>query len=326
MNNNLNNTKICPNCQVTNLANAKFCIKCGTNLENINNQESTQSDNMSSQFQNNSIDNNMNDMNSNVNNNLDNGMNNSANNDMNGQFQNSMNNNFNNSSNVQSNSNFNNNQVSGGKLDYVKYLLGSFLKPFDTYKNNENALGDIKNSSILAAIVVGIMTVISLLSTMLSAVRSKSYFSGKVTWNWDNLGNVEYFKTIGLDLLIYAGVIAAIAGVYYLASLVIKKNTKFSNLIGAATTAVVPFAACSLLLSPILSMIYSPLGIATTVVGFVYALVTLIELVNENVNIDNKNTRIYYHLVCLSIVIIVGGFVAYKVLVNSIFGGLDSLF
>lgn len=211
-------------------------------------------------------------------------------------------------------------------MDYIKYLFGSFLKPFDTYKNNESTLGDFKNSSILALIVVGIMTVISLLSTMLSAVRHKSYFSGKVTWNWDNLGDVEYFKTIGLDLLIYVGIIAAIAGVYYLASLVIKKNAKFSNLVGAATTAIVPFAVCSLLVSPILSMIYSPLGAAITIVGFIYTLVTLIELANEIVVIDNKNTRIYYHLVCLSTVIIVGGFVAYKVLVNSILGGLGDLF
>lgn len=284
MNGNLNNTKVCPNCGITNLANAKFCIKCGANLE-VNN-------NMNSELQNNNFDN--------------------------GTY-----NNMNNTNNVNS---YNNNQVSSGKLDYVKYLLGSLLKPYDTYKNNESTLGDIKNASILTLIVVGIMTAINLLSTMISAVRHKSFFSGEVTWNWDNLGDVEYFKVIGLDLLVYAGIIAAITGVYYLGSLVIKKNAKFSNLIGAATTSVVPFATCSLLLSPILSMIYSPLGIATTVVGFVYTLVTLIELVNDIVVIDNKNTRIYYHLVCLSTVIIVGGFIAYKVLVNSIFGGLDSLF
>ena len=284
MNGNLNNTKVCPNCGITNLANAKFCIKCGANLE-VNN-------NMNSELQNNNFDN--------------------------GTY-----NNMNNTNNVNS---YNNNQVSSGKLDYVKYLLGSLLKPYDTYKNNESTLGDIKNASILTLIVVGIMTAINLLSTMISAVRHKSFFSGEVTWNWDNLGDVEYFKVIGLDLLVYAGIIAAIAGVYYLGSLVIKKNAKFSNLIGAATTSVVPFATCSLLFSPILSMIYSPLGIAATVVGFVYTLVTLIELVNDIVVIDNKNTRIYYHLVCLSTVIIVGGFIAYKVLVNSIFGGLDSLF
>lgn len=281
-----------------NLNNTKVCPNCGiTNLTNAKfcikcGANLEVNNNMNSELQNNNFDN--------------------------GTY-----NNMNNTNNVNS---YNNNQVSSGKLDYVKYLLGSLLKPYDTYKNNESTLGDIKNASILTLIVVGIMTAINLFSTMISAVRHKSFFSGEVTWNWDNLGDVEYFKVIGLDLLVYAGIIAAIAGVYYLGSLVIKKNAKFSNLIGAATTSVVPFATCSLLLSPILSMIYSPLGIVATVVGFVYTLVTLIELVNDIVVIDNKNTRIYYHLVCLSTVIIVGGFIAYKVLVNSIFGGLDSLF
>lgn len=246
---------------------------------------------------------------------------NDMNNNMDSQIQNNdvVNNNFSN------NQNNNTNQV-GGKLDYIKCLLGSFLKPFDTYKNNETALCEIKNSSILAAIVVGIMTVLSLLSTMLSAVRYKSYFSGEVTWKWDRLGDVEYFKVIGLGLLVYAGIIAAIAGVYYLASLVIKKEAKFSSLVGVASISIVPFAICSLLVSPVLSMIYSPLGAAITIIGFIYTLVTLIELINETVIIDDKNTRIYYHLVCLSIVIIVGLFVAYKVLVNSILGGLGDLF
>lgn len=291
MNDNSNNTKMCPNCGITNLINAKFCIKCGANLEvnNVNDMNN----NMNNQIQNNDV----------VNNNINQ----------------TQNNNFSN------NQNNNTNQV-GGKLDYVKCLLGSFLKPFDTYKNNENALSEIKNSSILAAIVVGIMTVLSLLSTMLSAVRYKSYFSGEVTWKWDRLGDVEYFKVIGLGLLVYAGIIAAIAGVYYLATLVIKKETKFSSLVGVAAMSIVPFAICSLLVSPILSMIYSPLGAAATIIGFVYTLVTLIELVNETVIIDNKNTRIYYHLTCLSIVIIVGLFVAYKILVNSVLGGLGDLF
>lgn len=321
MNDNLNNTKTCPNCGVTNLMNASFCIKCGTNfgMNDVNNSNNNMGNNFNN-MNNNGFNNGMNDQ-------FQNNNNNNYNNGMNNQFQNNNNNNFNNPNNMNNNqfNNFNN-KASGGKLDYIKYLLGSLLKPYDTYKNNENALGEFKNSSILALIVVGIMTVINLILTMLSAVRHKSYFSGEVTWNWDNLGSIDYFKTIGLDLLIYAGIIAALAGVYYLGSLVIKKNAKFSNLIGASSTAIVPFAVCSLILSPILSLIYSPLGVAVTVVGFVYAFVTLIELVNDMIIIDNKNTRIYYHLACLSTVIIVGGFIAYKILLNTVLGGLGDLF
>lgn len=292
MNNNLNNTKTCPNCGVTNLANAKFCIKCGANLKD-NNME-----------------------NENMNNNSNDNFNNSFNDNMNNNnFNDNMNNNYNNN-----NNNWNNNQMCSGKLDYFKYIISAFLKPFDTFKNNENSMNDIKNVSILAVITVGIMTVINLLSTMISAVRRVSIFSG-VTWNWSNLKDVEYFKVIGLDLLIYAGIIAGIAGVYYLASLVIKKEAKFAKLLGAVTTATIPLTVCSLLLSPLLSMLYAPLGIAAAIVGGIYCVVTLFELINDIVVIENKNSRIYYHLICLSVVVIVGGFIAYKVLMGSLLGG-----
>lgn len=309
MNNNLNNTKTCPNCGVTNLANAKFCIKCGANLKDNNmeneNMNNNSNDNMNNNY-NNTFDNNQNNMDQ-MNNNFNNNYNNN-------------NNNWNNNSNNIGNNNWNNNQMYSGKLDYFKYIISAFLKPFDTFKNNENSMNDIKNVSILAVITVGIMTVINLLSTMISAVRRVSIFSG-VTWNWSNLKDVEYFKVIGLDLLIYAGIIAGIAGVYYLASLVIKKEAKFAKLLGAVTTAAIPLTVCSLLLSPLLSMLYAPLGIAAAIVGGIYCVVTLFELINDIVVIENKNSRIYYHLICLSVVVIVGGFIAYKVLMGSLLGG-----
>lgn len=302
MNGNLSNTKTCPNCGVTNLMNASFCIKCGATFGNSN-----------VNIQNNSISNEFNNMNNNVDNSFNNVVSNT--NDVNSQHQN---NNFNDTNNA------NNVKVSTGKLDYIKYLLGSFIKPYDTYKANENLLS-FKNSSILAFITVGVITIINLFSTMLSAVRHKNYFTDKVTWNWENLGNVEYFKTIALSLLVYAGIIFAIAGLYYLGSLVIKKNAKFSNLVAATTTAMVPLVGCSLLISPILKLIYSPLATIATVVGFIYAFVALVELMNDAVTIDNKNIRIYYHMVCLSTVIIVGGYIAYKILVNMLYYGFKNL-
>ena len=123
MNGNLSNTKTCPNCGVTNLMNASFCIKCGATFGNSN-----------VNIQNNSISNEFNNMNNNVDNSFNNVVSNT--NDVNSQHQN---NNFNDTNNA------NNVKVSTGKLDYIKYLLGSFIKPYDTYKANENLLS-FKNS------------------------------------------------------------------------------------------------------------------------------------------------------------------------------------
>ena len=77
----------------------------------------------------------------------------------------------------------------------------------------------------------------------------------------------------------YAGVLFAITGVYYLAALVLKKDVKFPKLFGGPVTAFIPAAVSTSILSPILSLIYAPLGIGITVVECIYSAVIFLELV-----------------------------------------------
>lgn len=219
----------------------------------------------------------------------------------------------------------NSNQNSVGKMNYFKYMINAFLKPYDSFKKEENNLSVFKNSAILSLILVGILTVLNLISTMINSVRVTSFWTDETKWVWENLKDVEYFKVIGQTLLIYLGVIAAISGVYYLASLVIKKNSSFVKLLSATATSFIPFAIATSILSPLLSLIHSYIGLAVTVAGFIYFLITLLELFNELIVIDNKNTRIYFHMVCLSILLIGGIFIIYKFVLGSITSGLGSL-
>lgn len=216
--------------------------------------------------------------------------------------------------------------ATASKFNFFSYILGSILKPYDSYKKEENNLSNIKNVSILALIVIVIVTIFDLIRTIISTVRVTSFWSDEVEWVWDNLGNINYFKIIFQSILIYAIIILAIAGVYFLAGLVLKKNAKFVKLLSVATTAFIPFAAASAILGPILSLLYSPLGACVTLIGFIYAIVILIELVNDLIVIDNKNIRIYYHLICLSILIVGGGYIAYRLILGSLTSGLSSLF
>lgn len=303
MNEDLTNNIVCSNCGTSNVSNTKFCIKCGTSLQpqSVNENQNSDIDNVDIQTENNEPS--MNDEKPN-----------SFQQPMQQQKYNSMNNTYNSHS------------ASGtGNLNYFSYIIGALLKPFDKFKNEENKLTDVKNVSILALIIVGAMTIIRLITTMISAVRVSSFWSSEVKWVWENLKEVQYFKVIGQSLLIYAGILVVVAGVYFLASLVIKKEAKFIKLFGATTTAFIPFAVCSSILSPILSMIYTPLGICITVIGVIYTLVILLELTNELIIIENKNTRIYFHLICLSVIFIGGGLIAYKLILGSLTSGLGSL-
>lgn len=213
------------------------------------------------------------------------------------------------------------NNNTSSSMNYFKYLIGSLLKPHSEYKKAEKELENIKNSAILSVIVVGAMVIINLITTMVNAVRVTSFWTDEVEWVWENLKEVEYFKVIGQSLLVYAGVLVAIAGVYFLASLVIKKDAKFPKLLGIVATAFFPIMICASILSPILSLIYSPLGMCVSIIGIIYGIAILIELINDVIVIENKDTKIYFHLVCLSILIIGMVLIVYNMFLSS----LDSL-
>lgn len=287
----VNNSNIaCPKCGASNMSNTKFCVNCGNQLLQTNPLNSTETIQQNVEPQVNQI---------------------------------------NQQVNVQSNvqttyAQSNSTQVNAGNMNYFKYILNAILKPFDSFKKEEKKLSSFKNTGILVAIIIGVLTILNLISTMITSVRVTSYWTDEVEWVWENLKNIQYFKIIGQNLLMYAGVIAAISGVYFLSSLVIKKDSKFVKLLSATTTAFIPLAV-SFIISPLLSLIYSYLGSIITIVGFVYFLVILLELLNDQIVIENKNTRIYFHLICLSILLIGGGFIAYKLVLGSLTSGLGSL-
>ena len=299
MQNDLNNFSICSKCGTANNGDTKFCINCGNplldsnpnvvNVQPINNGNSSIFEQQTS--------------------------------NQSGYEQ------VETSNQLSQEAKLNSSQVATtSKFNFFNFILGAILKPFDSYKKEEINLSNIKNVSILALIVIVAVTIFSLIGTIIATVRVTSFWSGEVEWVWDNLENINYFKVIFQSILIYAIIILAITGVYFIAGLVLKKNAKFVKVLSIATTAFIPFAVAASILSPILSLIYSPLGVCITIIGFIYAIVILIELINDLIVIDNKNIRIYYHLICLSILIVGGGYIAFKLILGSLTSGLSSLF
>lgn len=293
LNNNLN--VFCQNCGASNMSNTKFCIGCGNPIQNSTLNTGVENNQINTQMNNQNIVPQMNLNNQQV------GMQNN---------------------NVQSM------QVATAPvkgMNYFKYMINAILKPFDSFKKEETNLSSFKNAGILAAIIIGLLTILNLISTMINSVRVTSFWSDEVEWVWENLKNVEYFKVIGQNLLMYSGIILAISGIYYLSSLVIKKDAKFVKLLSATITAFIPLAVSMSILSPLLSLINTYVGMVVTIVGFVYFLTILLELLNDQIVIENKNTRIYFHLTCMSILLIGGGFIAYKIVLGSLTSGLGSL-
>lgn len=294
----------CPNCGTSNNVGSKFCIRCGQNLEStqISTEQSVQTTETSFQevplqsINNTSIP--------------------SENN-----FQ----------ANVAQSQPVNTNTTPAAKVSFMGYffiILAVILKPFTAFKEELNKFNNFKNSAMMSLVVSGVGTLINLITTMLNSVMVKSYdwSSGgyKTTWTWDNLKEIKYLEVVGKNFLIYLGVIIAIAAVYYIASLIVKKQTNFSRLLGIAAIAVAPMLVCSLVLSPLLALIWTKLAMPITLIGAIYTVVLVYEGMNNEVLVEG-NAKYYFNLVCLSILGIAAYYLYMKLFMSSISGGLEDI-
>lgn len=296
----------CSNCGTFNNQGSKFCIKCGQAL--VNNQDGNVVQNQAyqeSSFQ---------------------GMNNNPN---------PIENNVQSTMNAQPTQTYSqsttNNPSENPKVSFMEYffiILAVIMKPFTSFKEELNKFNPFKNSAILSLIVSGTATIVNLITSMLTVVRVKSFnwSSGgyTTTWTWENLKNLDYVKIIGKNFLIYIGIIVAIACVYYIASLIVKKQINFSRLLGISALAVAPMILCTLVLSPLLSIIYAGLGMGVTIVGVVYTLLLLYEGMNSEIVLEG-NAKYYLNLICLSILGVAAYYLFMKLFMSSISNGLGDL-
>lgn len=213
------------------------------------------------------------------------------------------------------------NSVNNTQLDYFNYMFNAFLKPVECFKKEENKFNDTKTSIIFSSIIAVIIMIINLIKTMISAILTKSFdyttFKTKTTIDFSKLKDLNYLDLIGKQLLIYAGIILVIALVYYLASLVIKKQTIFTKMLAISATSVMPFVILGMVISPILGKIWTPLSIISLVIGVVYSLLIFITLINKDITFDNEDKKIYFNLVCLSILVSALYYVYIKLLISS---------
>lgn len=304
---------ICNNCGTQNNEGAKFCIRCGNML--INSQNLANENNI---------------------------MQNSATNFETNNINNMMTSTSINQENLQQQNNYINQQpmqqpINGqvqfenSKSDNVakitigeafKLIVAIILKPFTAFKEENKKFENFSNSLIVSIIISVVVTLISLLKTMYETVKVTSYFSDS-KYNFENLKNIEYFKEISSNLLIYLGVIFGIAIVYYLASLVIKKQVSFSKILGISAIAIVPFALGNLILSPLLGLINEDLPIIAYIIGGIYTLIIMYEGINEELQLTG-NVKYYLNLICMSIIAIAIYYIIMNILSESIssFGGL----
>lgn len=198
------------------------------------------------------------------------------------------------------------------RLNFTTYFLGILLKPFTMYEREQDKLKKFKNIGKFVLFLIFTMTILGFIREVLSVVRETSYWTGKMSWAWDKFGEIQYFKVLGNQLLIYTGIIGGFSAMYYMASILMKKKSNILEIIGAVCTAFIPFGVTYGFISLVLSLINTPISVAITIFGFIYSMLILLELIDEIVKIEEKNKRLAFHLISLSILFIIIGLMVYN--------------
>lgn len=208
--------------------------------------------------------------------------------------------------------------------DFVKLLLENLnkiknylLKPLESIDKDSE---DLKKVGITGGILVILMTLVNLIMTMINSLRSVSMdWTGKISYeiSFKNLGNLDYLSLIFKNLFIYIIVILAIAGVFYIGSLVVKKEVKYAKILSIVFIADIPFFICNVVVSTILNFIYNPLAVIAMVISTIYSICIFYNLINDEIKLEGM-TRIYYNVACYSAIILVIYFILVKVVLAAI--------
>jgi len=215
------------------------------------------------------------------------------------------------------------------EINYLMFIVAVLMKPVTTIKTEIHKFSHVKVAIIFTTMIAGVITLISLVKTMFSAVyvhTPKTWLTEESTqWVWSNLKNLKYFEIIFKTFLILIGILAVVALVYFLAGLIIKKTVSYTRLLGIITISIIPIALSTLVLSPLFGMLWVHLGVVVGILGFVYTLILLLDGVNRELTLEENDTKVYVHVICLALLLCLGYFTIIQMLSSSL-GSLLSLF
>lgn len=214
-------------------------------------------------------------------------------------------------------------------MDYLKSLVNFILKPVKSFKELEIVLQIPKVSIIISAIIAGIMMIVTLIKTMLSSIFTKqldySTFKYKTVVSLDGLKDLNYLSLIGKNLLIFAAIIAGIAGIYYVMSLIFKKNANFFKMLTISSISLIPLIIGGMIISPLLGFIWSPLSITVAILSIIYSILIFMNLINSTLEFKDTDMKIYFNLICLTIISVSSYYIFINVVLGSLTTSISSL-
>ena len=179
-------------------------------------------------------------------------------------------------------------------LNVFSYIIASLIKPSKAFKDNEKAFDFFSKPAIIALLVPIIAILSTIVQTLIVEIKLKfSYFK---------IG--DFLIVLLKEYAIYLAVIFGIALIFYLGSLVLKKEIKYSKILTIVSTALLPYFICSFVLSPLLSLVWLVLGILISYIGAIYSISIFRELVDSELQ-ESGEKKIYFYTACFGAIAII---------------------
>ncbi len=211
------------------------------------------------------------------------------------------------------------------KVNYIKEIKKYVKNPLTYLKKENKITSDLKSSCIFGLLLALVASVLATFCKIFDIIHLDYEIlnsNGNLTkWYFDNLENYSIFKIFGDNFLVYAGAIFVVAFVYYIASLIVKKEIKFEKTLGTVSLAVAPTYVLMLVASPIVSIFSVKVGILVSLVGVIYALISIVKVFNDEMKLDDKK-----YLIVNVIVIAVLVVCTYYAFLNIALGQVKDLF
>lgn len=195
----------------------------------------------------------------------------------------------------------------------LSLILAVALKPITALKSKIKDYSDFKSAGILVLFVALAKMILNLLDEMVSAIFVKrfTFLTGetKLEVSFEGLKNLNYFDLIVKYTIGSIIIIAAIAGIYYVVAMIMKKNVNYFKLAAIAAVSFVPVYA-AILVGTIVSYIYAPLAAFLAVAAFIYSFLIFINAIDGEVDFKDVDFKVYFHTICLTVMFIIAYYVA----------------
>lgn len=212
--------------------------------------------------------------------------------------------------------------------NFFVYLKDVFVSPAKSTKKALKKVKSTQDAFMLSLFVVLTALVTNLVVNMVSCifVKQYSFMEGtKLVIDFAQIGKLDYISLIFKTFGIFAVIILAMASVYYIASLVIKKEVPYRKFLIVSTNAFIPVAFVTLLVCPILSIISASISSILALLAMLYMGFILVSGMNSLVEIQDTDRKMYFHLICLGILLIAIYFIVVEIFKSAVVGAFGSL-